>query len=192
MRVTVIPCCDTCPLESQDYTYNELSGPRDNLVSNACRGPFPYTFTWKIYVWQEVENVNGTRRTTGVNKFIYMRLWEQPYKTRLFCFRGETRITNTLYMCITCVGTIRCKKNCKLKIDAYSYTYIYTHVHIHAQETFEYVGSIGWSAFRRNTHACTHIYTHVHTCAGNIRVCWLDWMECVSEARTWTLVPGSK
>jgi hypothetical protein len=49
----------------QEYTYNELLGPRDNLVQNACRGPFPYRFTWNIYIWQEVETVNGTKRTTG-------------------------------------------------------------------------------------------------------------------------------
>jgi hypothetical protein len=47
------------------YEYNEMTGPLDNKETNPCYGPFPYRYTWNIYIWQKVENINGTRRTTG-------------------------------------------------------------------------------------------------------------------------------
>lgn len=47
------------------YEYNEMVGPRDNLEKNPCYGPFPYRYTWNVYIWQKVEDVNGTKKTTG-------------------------------------------------------------------------------------------------------------------------------
>lgn len=36
------------------YEYNEMVGPRDNLEKNPCYGPFPYRYTWNVYIWQKV------------------------------------------------------------------------------------------------------------------------------------------
>jgi hypothetical protein len=47
------------------YEFNEMKGPRANLEKNPCFGPFPYRYTWNVYIWQKVESINGTRRTTG-------------------------------------------------------------------------------------------------------------------------------
>lgn len=47
------------------YEYNEMNGPRNNMEQNPCYGPFPYRYTWTVYIWQKVDDVNGTRRTTG-------------------------------------------------------------------------------------------------------------------------------
>ena len=50
---------------SLTYEYNEMAGRYDNKEENPCTGPFPYRYTWNVYIWQRVENVDGKRRTTG-------------------------------------------------------------------------------------------------------------------------------
>jgi hypothetical protein len=37
------------------YEYAEITGPRANLETNPCFGPFPYRYTWNVYIWQKVQ-----------------------------------------------------------------------------------------------------------------------------------------
>jgi len=47
------------------YTYNEMFGPLGGVITNPCRGPFPYRYTWNVLIYQLVSDVNGTKQTTG-------------------------------------------------------------------------------------------------------------------------------
>ena len=39
------------------YEYAEVTGPRANLETNPCFGPFPYRYSWNVYIWQKVRTV---------------------------------------------------------------------------------------------------------------------------------------
>ena len=87
-----MPMHPVCSIWQFTYEFNEMSGPRANIEKNPCFGPFPYRYTWNVYIWQkvnfvpparmdiiersymisdelfkisQVNNVNGTRRTSG-------------------------------------------------------------------------------------------------------------------------------
>ena len=47
------------------YEYAEMTGPRANLETNPCYGPFPYRYTWNVYIWQKVLSAPLCRGVLG-------------------------------------------------------------------------------------------------------------------------------
>lgn len=66
------------------YTYNELVGPLDNLVENPCSGPFPYRYTWRVRIYQDVDTEADPARTTGLVRTCWEEWMDCPSEARVW------------------------------------------------------------------------------------------------------------
>ena len=113
-----------CSIWRFTYEYNEVVGLRDNLEQNPCFGPFPYRYTWNVYIWQKV------------------------------CVR--------FYNCV-CVCVCVC-------------------VFAHASPATDLIRDISTRLqVKRDTP------DGKPRVAGDIRVCFNDWMDCPADARKWKI-----